>query len=87
MIRQKTSRGRLWAANGSDGFVQKMWERLTIKKRWAEHVLEEATKAVQLEIDSSWQTESPSKEELELLRAGSDQRLEGTSMRQPYKAG
>ena len=53
-----------------------MWERITIKKRWAKHLLEEAMKAVQLERNSSWHNESPY-EELELLRVSIDLRLEG----------
>ena len=44
-------------------------------KGWAKQLLEEAAKAVLIEIDSSWQHESPYKEELELLREGSDLRL------------
>ena len=37
--------------------------------------------------DSSWQNELPYKEDLELLRMGSDLPLEGTLMRQAFKAG
>ena len=69
---------------------QRMWERFTIKKkkkRWAPQLLEEEAKVVQVETDSSWQNESPFKEELELLRMGNDLRLEGSSMRQAFKAG
>ena len=42
MIRQRTSRGTLWAAFGSGGFTKRMRERFTIKKGWAKHLLEEA---------------------------------------------
>ena len=45
MIRQRTSRGTLWAAFGSGGFTKRMRERFTIKKGWAKHLLEEAAKA------------------------------------------
>ena len=82
VIRQKTSRGKLRAAFGSDGVLPKMWERFATEKRWANQLSEEAAKAVQLETDSSWQHESPLKEELELLRLGSDLRLKGSLMRQ-----
>ena len=34
-IRQRTCRGRLWGAIGTDEFLQQMWERFTMKKRWA----------------------------------------------------
>ena len=49
-------------------------------------MLEEATKAVQLET-SKWQHESPHKEELELLRVSGDTQMDGTWMRQAVKAG
>ena len=68
------------------GCFRVRWLRFTIKKRWAKHLLE-AAKAVQLETDSSWQNESPYEGELELLRMGSDLRLEGSLMRQAFKAG
>ena len=72
----EASCGPLW------GVLPKMWERFATEKRWAKQLLEEAAKAAQLETDSSWQHESPLKEELELLRMGSDLRLEGSLMRQ-----
>ena len=50
-------------------------------------MLEEATKAVKLETSSSWQHESPYKEELELLRVSGDVRLDDTLMRQAIKGG
>ena len=59
MMEQKVSRSRVSAASGADGFLQRMWERLTTKRNLAKHLLEEATKAVQLESRSSWQNESP----------------------------
>ena len=79
MIEQKFSLGKLSAALGTDGFVNRMWERYAVKKRWASK-LEEATQAVQLET-SSWQNESPYKEEHELLRVSSDMRLEAIEAR------
>ena len=42
---------------------------------------------MQLETTSSWQTESPRKEELELLRVINDLRLDGKLMRQAISAG
>ena len=63
-----------------------MWERFTNKKR-AKNLLEEATKTVQLEASGRWQNESPHKNELDLLRVSSDLRLDGTLMRQAFKAG
>ena len=87
LIEQKVSRGKVSAAFGSDGFVNRMWERLAVTKKVARKWLEEATKAVPLETTRSWQTESPYIEELELLRASSDLRLDGTVMRQASQAG
>ena len=58
-----------------------------MKKRWAKHLMEEVTKAVQLETYNIWQHESPYKGELEPLREGNDLRLEGSLMRQAFKAG
>ena len=55
------------------------------KNLWAKDLMEEATKAVQLE--KSWPAESPYKEELELLRVRSGLRLHGTLIRQAMKAG
>ena len=53
------------------------------QKGCAKHLLEEASKAVQLETDSSWQHESY-EEELELSRMGNDlvvlQLLDATSV-------
>ena len=72
LIRQKTSRSRLWAAYGSDGFIKRMWERLTIKKRSGKAMLKEAARAVQLDTDSTWQSESTCKKELKLLRMGNE---------------
>ena len=71
--------------------LEKMIRHETSRDRlwaaWAKQLLEEATKAVQLETHSSWQNESPYKEELELLRVGNNLRFEGSSMRQASKAG
>ena len=84
MIEQKVSRqsvGRLrvrW-------FRQKGVGRCAVKNLWAKDLVEEATKAVQLE--KSWPAESPHKEELELLRVRSGLRLDGTLIRQAMKAG
>ena len=86
MTRQKTSRGKLWAV-GSDGSLQTMWERFTIKKGWARQLLEEAAKSVQLNIDGSWANESPYEERFELLRFGNDLHLEGSSMCEALKPG
>ena len=55
-----------------------MWERFTTKRSLAKHLLEEATKAVQLESRSSWQNESPYEKELERLGASSDLGADGT---------
>ena len=87
MIEQKFSRGRLSAAFGPDGFNKRMWERFTVKKMWADSLLQEATKAVLLETRSSWQPESPRIEEVDLLRVNSDMRLDGTLIRQAIEAG
>ena len=81
MIRQKTSPSRLRAACGSDGFDNKRWEHFTIKRRWAKHLLDEATKSVQVETDSSWHNESPCKEELELLQSWVNETTDHLSMR------
>ena len=75
MIRQKVSQGRSSASFGSNGFIEGVWERFTIKKRWEKMLVEDATKEVQLETSSSWQNESPNNEELELLRLRNDPRL------------
>ena len=71
-MEQKVSRSRFSAALGADGFLQRMWERLTTKRSLAKHLLEEATKAVQLESTSSCQNESPYEKELERLGVSSD---------------
>ena len=42
LIKQNTSRGRLWAAFGTNCFIKRMLERLTIQQGWAQHLLEEA---------------------------------------------
>ena len=42
---------------------------------------------MQLETSSSWQNESPYKEELELLRVSGDMFVDGSLMRQATKAG
>ena len=55
------------------------------RRRWARQLLVEATRAVQLETGT--QDESPRKEELELLRESCDLRLDGTLVRQAFKAG
>ena len=54
--------GRLRA----DVYVKRRWERVAAKQMCARTLLEEATKAVQLETISSRQSESPCKEESEL---------------------
>ena len=78
MISQKTSRGRLWAA-------RVRW--IPPKNVEAFHYREEVGKASNgRSNDSSWQNESPYKEELELLREGSDQPLGGSLMCQAFKA-
>ena len=41
---------------------------------------------MQLETSSSWQNESPYKEELELLRVSNDMFVDGSLMRQATKA-
>ena len=87
MIEHKVSRGRLSAAFEARDFVKRMWERIAVKELGARTLLEEATKAVQLETGSSWPLESPCKEELELLRMSGDMRLDGTSMRQGGESG
>ena len=46
---------------------------------------QEATRAFQL--GTSWQDESPFKEELELLRGSGDMRVDGTLIRQAIEAG
>ena len=46
-----------------------------------------ADKKSEVVPDSSWQSESPCKEELETLPEGNDLRLEGSSVRQAFKAG
>ena len=44
-------------------------------------MLDEATKSVQVETDSSWQNESPYKEELELLQNWVNETTDQFSMR------
>ena len=61
--------------------IKRIRERFGSKKEWAQQLLEEAAIAVQLETDSSWQNESFFKDELDLLRMGSDLRVEGSPMR------
>ena len=55
-------------------FHHKKVEAIHHEQGGATHSMEEATKAVQLETDSSWLNESPYKVELELLRMGNDLR-------------
>ena len=66
MIAQKVSWGKLSASLGTDGPITRMWKKNAAKKVWARELLEEATRAVQL--DTNWQDDSPYKEERELLR-------------------
>ena len=83
LIKQKTSRGKLWAAFGVDfsfekcGNVSQSRERGP-ERRWMQQG--------QSRTDGSWQQESPCKEELELLRNVKDLRFDGASMRKAGKA-
>ena len=54
------------------------------KKGWAKHLLDEAATAVQVETESTWHNGSPYMEEVELLREGSELRLEGSLMGQAF---
>ena len=60
MIEQKGLSGQAVGCFGTDGFISRTWKTCAAKK-----LLEEATRAVQ--FGTSWQDESPYKEELELL--------------------
>ena len=46
MIGEKSSRRKLSAACGADGFVERMWERHAVKKLWAKDLMDETTNAV-----------------------------------------
>ena len=85
MIRQKTSRGKVEGRFGVGWIPPTNVGAIHDQKGWAKLLLEEATKAVQLETSSSWQHESPFREELELLREGSDLRLEGSLVRPAFQ--
>ena len=85
MIVQKCSRDKLSAALGTDGIINRMLEKYAAKKLWARESIEDATRAVQL--GTSWQDQSPYKEELEQLRVSGDLRLDGTLIRQAIEAG
>ena len=63
-----------------------MWEGFTVKKEVGKEFVGRGNKSGAVEESGSWKNESPYKEELELLRISSDLRLDGTLMRQAFKA-
>ena len=76
MVGQKGSRGKLSAALGTDGAINKIREKLCSQEVAGKDLLEEVTRVVQL--GTSCQDASPNKEELELLRVSSVMRLDDT---------
>ena len=85
MIVQTGSRDKLSAALRRHGIINRMLEKDAAKKLWARELMDNATRALQL--GTSWQDQSPYKEELEQVRVSGDVRLDGTLIRQAIEAG
>ena len=81
----KDSRGKLSAALGTDGFINRMWGEICSQEAVGKGVDGEENEMGA--AGTGWQDESPYKEELELLRVSSDMRLDGTLIRQASNVG
>ena len=68
-------------------YLRRMWEHITVNRKWTKEVLADAEKEMQEGIQGTWQKESPHKEELELVKRSNDLSVNAYLLRRAYYAG
>ena len=83
LVQQKAFRGKLWAAFDMEQFVPRMWERFTIKKKWADRSWQMQKVSGKMERTAGVATHNtPHREELAMTCV-----FEDVLVRQAYYAG